>query len=227
MGERDFSQTIEQDQLRSLLHDLRQYVATGMLLYDDEDALREEELRARLRTGRKLFDQMSAMVGNGAAGPTLRPAPVDIGELVEEAVTIFRHGHPALHVGVACDPGLLCELEREALHRAVTNLLENAARAAGHGGHVTVRAWADGQYVLVEISDDGRGFAQIPRGSGRGLRAVSELVSQVRGRLEIHSGADAGTRIVVGLPRSELAARGWNGTHQTTHQSSHQTEARP
>jgi signal transduction histidine kinase len=207
MRECDFSfGAIESEQLRTLLHDVRQYVATGILLYDDGDALREDELRARLRTGRKLFDQLSAMVAEGDPPPDATTRVV-VDRLVEEAVTIFRHGHPGLQVLASCDPDLICEVEREDLHRAVTNLLGNAARAAGPNGHVTVRAWAEGSYVLVEISDDGRGFAQIPSGSGRGLRAVSELVSKGHGRLEIHSGAAGGTRVAMALPRAMPEAR--------------------
>lgn len=190
----------ESEQLRTLLHDLRQYVATGILLCDDEDVLPEDELRVRLRTGRRLFDQLSAMVGDGDP-PSEATRHVDIGQLVGEAVSIFRHGHPRLQVQTSYDDRLVCDVEREDLHRAVTNLLENAARASGPTGHVTVRAAKDRSHVLIEISDDGRGFAQIPRGSGRGLRAVSELVSKAHGRMEIHSGADAGTRVVVALPR--------------------------
>lgn len=191
----------ESEQLRTLLHDLRQYVATGILLCDDDEALREDELRARLRTGRRLFDQMSAMVGQGER-PTGAPSLVDIGQLVDDAVTIFRHGHQSLDVRASCEDVLLCEVEREDLHRAVTNLLENAGRAAGPSGHVTVRAGAHGSQVRVEVSDDGRGFAQIPRGSGRGLRVVSELVSKAHGELEIHTGPDAGTRVVLALPQA-------------------------
>ncbi|HEY3531214.1 MAG TPA: sensor histidine kinase [Nocardioides sp.] len=189
----------EGDHLRNLLHDLKQYVATGMLLCDDEDALLEEELRSRLKTGRMLFKQLSAIVDveAEAAGST----PVDIGELVDESVSIFRHGHPTLHVRVAHEDGLVCQLERESMHRALSNLLENAARAAGKGGHVTVQAWAENGYVLIEVSDDGRGFGQIPRGSGRGMQTVSDLVRSARGRLEIHSGPDAGTRVRLVLVR--------------------------
>lgn len=190
----------DQDQWRSLLHDMQQYVATGMLLCDDEDVLVEDDLRARLRTGRMLFNQLSAMVG-GETVASPAHVRIDVGDLVDEAVEIFRHGHPELHIRVTHDDALICEVERESLHRAVTNLLENAARAAGRGGRVTVGAFADGGYVRVEVADDGRGFGQIPRGSGRGLSSVSELVRSARGRIEIHSGHDTGTRVVLVLPR--------------------------
>jgi len=190
---------IDRDHLSTLLHDLKQYVATGMLLCDDEEGLREEELRSRLRTGRLLFNQLSAIVD--AEAVTAGSLPVDVGELVDEAVNIFRHGHPTLHLRVTHDDDLVCPLERDAVHRAVTNLLENAARAAGPGGHVTVRAWTEDDYVLIEVADDGRGFGQIPRGSGRGMRTVSELVRAAHGRLEIHSGPDAGTRVRLALSR--------------------------
>lgn len=184
-----------------MLHDLQQYVATGMLLCDDEDVLGEQELRERLRTGKRLFQQLSAMV-EAATVVAVVEIGVDVGELVDEAVEIFRHGHPGLNVRVTHDEALFCDLERESFHRALTNLLENAARAAGRGGRVTVGAFAEGGYVRVEVADDGCGFGKIPRGSGRGLVTVSELVTSARGRIEIHSGAEAGTRVVMVLPLS-------------------------
>lgn len=192
---------MDKDQWRSMLHDLQQYVATGMLLCDDEDVLGEKELRERLRTGKRLFQQLSAMVEAATVVADVEVG-VDLGDLVAEAVEIFRLGHPGLYVRVSHDEGLVCDLEREGFHRALTNLLENAARAAGRGGRVTVRAFAEGGYVRVEVADDGRGFGQIPRGSGRGLATVSELVRSARGRIEIHSGAEAGTRVVMVLPLS-------------------------
>lgn len=186
--------------LRSLLHDLRQYVATGMLLYEDGDELPEEELRSRMRTGRMLFGQLSAIVS--AAGQELVDTElVDVGLVTDETVTIFRHGHPTLDVRATCENGLPARLDRNRLHRALTNVLENAAKASGPEGQVTVEVWGERSHVLIEVGDDGQGFGQLPRGSGQGMFAVSELVQAVQGRLLIHSGPDVGTQVRLVLPR--------------------------
>ena len=162
----------EPDRLRVLLHDLRHYVAAGILLYDDAE-LTVDELRSRLRTGELLFHQLSAVVDRAAKDIDPPPRPIDVGELVEDCVSIFRHGHPGLRVQTSVRGELACEIDREGLHRALTNLVENAARAAGDRGLVTVQAWSDTDEVLVEVTDDGRGFGHIPHGSGHGLSARS------------------------------------------------------
>jgi signal transduction histidine kinase len=189
----------EPDRLRILLHDLRHYVAAGLLLYEDAE-LTEDELRSRLRTGELLFHQLSAVVDREAADIDPPPTPIDVGELVEDCVSIFRFGHPGLRVQTSVRGELACEIDREALHRALTNLVENAARAAGDRGLVTVQAWSDTDEVLVEVTDDGRGFGEIPHGSGHGLQTANEVVRSARGGLEIRSGPEAGTRVRLVIP---------------------------
>src|SRR3954447_18127629 len=117
----------EPERLRVLLHDLRHYVAAGLLLYDDCE-LTEEELRSHLRTGQMLFHQLSAMVDREAVGIDPPPRSIDVGELVEDCVSIFRHGHPRLHVQTSVRGRHACQIDRGALHRALTNVVENAAR---------------------------------------------------------------------------------------------------
>ena len=192
-------------ELRSLLHDLRQYVGAGLLLFDDVDQLGEEDLRKRLTMGRTLLEQLSALVESTAegAGPN---ELVDVSELVAEAVTIFRHGHPTLDVRTAYRSDDLCRLDRSRMYRALTNVLGNAARAAGDLGHVDVQVRREGEDVLVEVTDNGRGFGLISRGTGHGMLTVSDLVRSANGQLTIHSGPGVGTQIRLLLPRAKEAS---------------------
>jgi signal transduction histidine kinase len=108
----------------------------------------------------------------------------------------------------------------EALHRVMTNLLENAARFSVKGGEVRCRVTEAGSHVQIEVEDDGIGipraelkkvfdrFYQIGReisgrrgGTGLGLAIVSGLVRQMRGRVRAFSQEGRpGTRFVVTLP---------------------------
>jgi signal transduction histidine kinase len=201
MVEIDDRYEIGRERQRALLHDLRHYVAAGLLLFGDgDDGLTELELRSRLRTGQLLFHQLSAVVDREAVGVDPPPGPIDVGELVEDCVSIFRHGHPGLRVRMSVRDELACAIDREQLHRALTNVVENAARAAGDRGLVTVQAWADTGDALVEVTDDGRGFGQISHGSGHGLQCVDDVVRSAHGQLEIRSGPDAGTRVRLVIP---------------------------
>jgi len=193
-------------EFRSLLHDLRQYVGAGLMLFDDVDELAEEELRARARKGRTLLEQLSVVV-DGAAGRADPSELVDVSEIVEDTVAVFRNGHPTLDVRTAYGSRGLCRLDRSRMHRALTNVLENAARAAGDLGHVLVEVRRKAEDVLVEVTDDGRGFGQISRGTGHGMLAVSDLVRSANGQLTIHSGPGVGTQVRLVLPCVQEARR--------------------
>jgi signal transduction histidine kinase len=82
-------------------------------------------------------------------------------------------------------------LDPEQLRRAVDNLVLNAIRHAGAGGHVTVTARnAQQGQLVIEVADDGPGVPQDQRlrifepfvsdsaaGSGLGLAVVREVAA--------------------------------------------------
>jgi signal transduction histidine kinase len=192
------------DGLSPMLHDLRQYIAAGLLIYDDGDEdgdrLGEEALRTRLAMGHRLFRQLSQVVDRQDPDRPGQPATVDLRELIGECVDIFRHRHPSIHVHSDLRGPLVCLIDREGLHRALTNVLDNGARAAGPDGHINVKArQRDGQ-IVVEIADDGLGFGHITHGRGHGMVTVDEVMRAARGRLEIRSGPDSGTRVRLRFP---------------------------
>ena len=108
----------------------------------------------------------------------------------------------------------------DALHRIMTNLIENAVRFSARGGEVRCRVADERAAVRIEVEDDGIGippgelpkifdrFYQIGReisdrrgGTGLGLSIVSGLVKEMRGRVQAFSQQDRpGTRFVVTLP---------------------------
>lgn len=185
-----------------MLHDLRQYIAAGLLIYGDGEGERlgEEALRTRLDMGHRLFRQLAEVVERQDPARDGRPATVDLRELIIECLAIFGHRHPSIEVETDLRGPLVCVIDREGLHRALTNVLDNGARAAGCDGHITVKArQRDGQ-ILVEVADNGRGFGQISHGRGHGMVTVDEVMRAARGRLEIRSGPEPGTRVRLRFP---------------------------
>ena len=108
------------------------------------------------------------------------------------------------------------------LNQVWTNLIDNAADAMGGTGTLTLRTSLDGEFVLVEVSDDGPGvpeevqprifdafFTTKEAGSGSGLgldNAQRIVVKRHGGRLDLVTGP-GGTTFCVRLPLSR-APRG-------------------
>jgi signal transduction histidine kinase len=108
----------------------------------------------------------------------------------------------------------------DALHRILTNLLENAARFSMRGGEIRCRVADGGHEVHIEVEDDGIGipraelkkvfdrFYQIGReisgrrgGTGLGLSIVWGLARELKGQVRAFSQEGRpGTRFVVTLP---------------------------
>jgi signal transduction histidine kinase len=93
-----------------------------------------------------------------------------------------------------------------AVLRVTQEAVANAARHAGPG-LITVRLHADGDRVLLEVTDDGQGFdvtARRPDGSvhggGLGLRTMRDRVTELGGQLTIDSAPGTGTRVRASFP---------------------------
>lgn len=143
-------------------------------------------------------------------------------DLVEQIATVYRAAAAAdglvLTVEVNGSPYLAADPVR--LRQAVGNLLANALRHTPVGGRVSLRAYADGDDVLIEVADTGGGIApeHLPHvfdrfwraeksrsrqtgGSGLGLAIVRQLAEAHGGSAAVHSELGRGTTVVLRLPR--------------------------
>jgi two-component system nitrogen regulation sensor histidine kinase NtrY len=101
-----------------------------------------------------------------AAEPPVRPDAVDVNALLQERVAFLKTAHPE----VTYECRLSEELPRvfadqDLVKGILTNLLENAAEAAGEGGKIlSATAVADGR-VAIEVNDSGPGLSRQARES--------------------------------------------------------------
>jgi len=196
---------VEDPRLNRFCHDLRQHVASGLLLSQMvEDGDLENEAHVRLATIHKLFDDMKHLINAEVGTPGPRHVEVDLNEMVGDCVRIAR-ARPNLEIETRFAPSATAYGDPTLLRRAVSNVLDNAARAAGERGRVTVvvrESGESGDTSIIEVTDDGVGFGCAPRGSGHGMSVVALALHACHGRLEIVSGPAPGTTVRLVMPRS-------------------------
>ena len=166
------------------------------------------------------IEELSALVGDLVELARDEPmthvvAQVDLADVVDRAVTRVRRRAQGISFDVATEPWLVVG-DSNSLERAVTNLLDNAAKWSPSDGTVTVRL--SGGALVVD--DQGTGVAESDRphiferffrsdesrampGSGLGLAIVRQVVDRHGGRIEVAESPEGGARFVLWLPGVE------------------------
>jgi PAS domain S-box-containing protein len=153
----------------------------------------------------------------------LRRQRLEMAEVVaaalEQAAPLIEKRHHRLEVDAPAS-GLLVEGDEKRLSQVITNLLTNAAKFTPDGGRIRVVARAEGDEVVVQVSDNGVGieaetlsrvfdmffqarttFDRRHGGLGLGLAIVRNLVALHGGSVSVHSeGRDRGSEFEVRLP---------------------------
>jgi signal transduction histidine kinase len=190
---------------RALCHDLINPAASIKLLTEvllatpDFSAGAEQRLHAIADEADWIMEICSHTLDRRAQDQVL---PLDL--IVGRMVNPFRVSYRG-RIEVNTEP-VSVAASSVAVARILTNLLENATRAAGTGGcvRVSVRGHADVVELLVEDS----GWAHRAGRTGKaslGLAIVSDLVAELRGRVDIGRSTLGGAEVVVRLPS-------WGGT---------------
>jgi two-component system sensor histidine kinase MprB len=147
--------------------------------------------------------------------------PVDVPELVDRAIARVRRRAPSVVFDVATEPWYVVG-ESPGLERAVTNLLDNAAKWNPPGGTVTVRL-AEG---TLTVDDQGPGIAEedLPHvfdrfyrsqesrsmpGSGLGLSIVRQVAERHSGTVSAGASPAGGARLTMWLPGSHAPVPDW------------------
>ena len=101
-----------------------------------------------------------------AAEPPVRLEAVDINSLLEDRIALLKTAHPEVAYETRLAPGTLkATADADLMKGVLTNLLENAAEAAGQGGKVLAISTASDGKVTVEVHDSGAGLSVQARGS--------------------------------------------------------------
>jgi signal transduction histidine kinase len=186
--------------IRGLLHDLGHQMMTLSLLADSvrDDGALSSAARQRMEIVKQEMFRIEQLVAEFMSpdAATARAEMVDIREIAVEAAQLAGL---AYDTSVTVEPGgpAVISISTSLLRRVLRNLLDNAVRAAGPGGQVSIRIEQKPETV-VEIADTGPGFGRAPSGAaGLGLTVVRELLHAAGGRLDIATEPAGGARVRV------------------------------
>jgi signal transduction histidine kinase len=204
-------------------HDLRNILAASQLMADRLEMSKDPIVS---RTGPKLIGSLDRAIRlcerTLAYGKAEEPPPerrrVALRAFVDEvaeAVGLANGGAVVFENAAPSD--LYADADPEQLHRALSNLLRNAAEAitaSGRGGRIRLSARLLGDGVEIEIADDGPGLPTEAikhlfkpfkggarrEGSGLGLAIAHELIRAHGGALELASTSTEGSVFRIVLP---------------------------
>ncbi len=171
-----------------------------------------EVISSSVATMRSLVDQFSAL----AEFPAARPQPADLNTIVESSLALFAGRLGNIRVRLNLAPTLpLVLADPEALKRALSNLIDNAAEAMQDSLlrelHISSRALPSGMIELT-IADTGPGltdemreslflpyFSTKQRGTGLGLSIAAKILQEHHGSIRAEKNLPAGARFILEL----------------------------
>jgi nitrogen fixation/metabolism regulation signal transduction histidine kinase len=207
---------------RKMAHELKNSL-TPIRLTMEEALARNAGDRFLQQAARIVVDEVESLerriraFSEFAAEPPVEQEPVAVNDAVEERIAFLNTGHPEVAYSTRLEPaGPVAFADPALLNGILTNLLENAAEAAGAGGSVLAMTWTsleDGQ-VVIEVHDSGPGLSDQARkslfepsisfkkrGMGLGLSIARKNALLMGGDIASIPGALEGAGFRVSLPQ--------------------------
>jgi len=208
-------------ELRTPLTALRTNIDLLTMVAADPSALPVDARDELLDDVRAQIEELTTLIGDLTELAREEPVqaqvePLDLADVIDHAVQRVRRRAPSLTFELFTRTWWV-EGEAAELERAVTNLLDNAAKWSPEGGKVTVRL-SDG---VLTVDDQGPGIAEEDRGrvfdrfwrsadartmpgSGLGLSIVRQVAERHGGSVMATANSTGGARLVLRLPGREL-----------------------
>jgi signal transduction histidine kinase len=179
--------------------------------------------RATLRLHRLVEDLLDfRRLQSGAL--VFRRARINVQKFTAQVVSDFEReaADPGFEISASSGPDVEVLADREALSRALWNLLDNAVKYSGDMRSVELKTRCRGRYVEWSVHDRGPGIAEAERqlvfqkfyrgegarqagirGTGIGLTMVQEIVAAHGGQVSVSSREGAGSVFTISIPCEE------------------------
>ncbi len=177
--------------LQDLTYALAEAQIMKMLSEDPNlDERLDRQIGALKRSAQELREAVYGLLPTGAED---RPLPERLGLLVEASSRISPGCDISLEVVEGFPSAPSGEGATELL-RIVQEALTNARKHSG-AENVRVSLKTEGDDLVAEVEDDGRGFEPGTGRAGVGLRSMNERAAALGGQLEVESELEKGTRV--------------------------------
>jgi two-component system heavy metal sensor histidine kinase CusS len=172
----------------------------------------------------ELIESLLFLARTESPGDHLKRTPQDLGRLLADLRDYYEA--TAAEIGVTLsasleEGGIVADVDRTLILRAIGNLISNALAHCSQGGIVSLSARRQDKQICVEVRDTGTGIAAVALphvfdrffradparsrnsgGVGLGLAIVQQIAFMHGGQVKIDSHPGAGTKVSILLPTS-------------------------
>jgi len=201
-----------------VVHDLKNVVGQLVLITKNAEKHRNnpefindtfDTVESAARRGHRLLAQLRDRSPKAAV-----PTKVLLSALLSEVVTERSMINPA-PVLTGDDVDALVMADHAKLKEVFNHMIENAQQATNDEGSIAIQLSLDGDYALVEVSDNGCGMdasfirdrlfrpfdsTKGDEGMGIGVYQSREIIRSLRGSIDVESIPDQGSKFKIRLP---------------------------
>jgi nitrogen fixation/metabolism regulation signal transduction histidine kinase len=153
-------------EVKNSLTPIRLTVEEMLVRYDEADRGFMEQATQIVVDEIETLERRIRAFSQFATEPPVQPGPVDVNGLLQERIAFLKTAHPEVAYDCRLAEGTPPVVaDQDLLKGILTNLLENAAEAAGEGGRILGVTAADGGRVAIEVHDSGPGLSEQARSS--------------------------------------------------------------
>ncbi|MFE5858639.1 sensor histidine kinase [Streptomyces sp. NPDC056500] len=207
-------------ELRTPLANLRGYLEALQDGFVEPTPDLLDSLHEEVMLQQRIVDDLQDLALAEAGALTYHRADLDLRDLLETCRTALRAQAETAGILLVVEApySVNVHADSDRLRQVVGNLVGNALRATAPGGTVTLALVPQGELVIVEVRDTGKGIPadDLPHlfdrfwradaargratgGSGLGLSIVRQIVADHRGSIEVRSTVGVGTTFTIVL----------------------------